>query len=175
MDSAIFQLVVSSPFQRETLDLYVDADLDSLSSLKSTPLHYAILGGNEETIRYLLSRGAYVNASNMFRETALHWACKEGNPIIVRLLLRQGAFPNALDSERNTPLHWAAEYDHEEVIHLLLENDCECSKHIKNEDGLTPFQVARRDKSKQALNALRSKNHASFIPSHLAQDSTAKI
>ena len=161
MDFAIFRLVVGGLFPRESLELYLDSELESLSSLGSTLLHYAILGGNEETVRYLLSRGALVNAHNMFRETALHWACKEGNLDIVRLLLQHGAFPNVLDTERNTPLHWAAEYDHKKIIQLLLENNCESSRHIKNEDGLTPLQVAKQNRSKQASAILRSKALAS--------------
>ena len=162
MDLAIFRLVVGGRFHRESLDLHFDSELDTLSSLESTPLHYAILGGNEETVRYLLSRGALVNAHNIFRETALHWACKEGNPMIVRLLLQHGAFPNVLDTERNTPLHWAAEYDHKDIILLLLENNCEASLHIKNEDGLNPLQVAKQNRSKQASEVLRSRPRASW-------------
>ena len=136
-------------------DLLHLGNLDSTSSLNSTPLHYAVLGGNEETVRFLVSRGAQVQASNAFQETPLHWACKEGNLSIVRFLLQQNAIPDSKDSKGNTPMHWAAEFDQEKVVLLLFEYGSPSLRLTKNADSLTPRQVAKQNKSKNASKALR--------------------
>ena len=154
MNSSIFRLAVCGRYRKSSLDLHQE-DINSFSCLNSTPLHYAILGGNEETVRYLIERGAKTNAQNVYLESVLHWACKEGDLAIIRLLVQHKASVTALDSEGNSPMHWAAEYDNEKVILLLLESGGHSSLHIKNEDGHTPRQVAKRNKSKQALAALR--------------------
>ena len=163
MDSPIFRLAASGDYQREALELHLGS-LNSLSRLESSPLHYAILGGNEETVRFLVSRGARVRASNMFNETPLHWACKEGNLSVVQFLLQQGAVPDSLDTEGNTPMHWAAEYDREKVILLLLEYGTHSSRLIENEDDHTPLQVAKENGSKRALKVLQTKIFSSSHP-----------
>jgi ankyrin repeat protein len=154
MDSPIFRLAASGLYQKDSLCLLLD-DLNATSPYESTPLHYAVLGGNEDTVRYLVEKGARVNAKNIFQESALHWACKEGNPNVVRYLLQHSASFLALDSEGNTPMHWAAEHDQEEIIRILLDHGDETSSRIKNEDGRTPRGLAERNKSKEALMALR--------------------
>ena len=145
-------MAVSGHFQRDSLDQLL-SDLNSLSLYESTPLHYAVLGGNEETVRYLVGKGAHMNARNIFQESSLHWACKVGDPSVVRFLLRHNATVT-LDSESNTPMHWAAEYDHAEVIFELLQNG-DGSSGVKNGYGQTPPQIAEENKSKRALEAIR--------------------
>ena len=168
MDFPIFRLAASGRFHKLSLDRY-RKDVNSLSNLKSTPLHYAILGGNEDTVRYLVKEGARVNTQNVFLESVLHWACKEGNLNIIRFLLQHKAHATALDYRGNSPMHWAAECDNDKVVLLLLEFGGRPSRHIKNDDGHTPRQVAKRNQSKKALTALRrassrSHPHLSRVP-----------
>jgi ankyrin repeat protein len=155
MDIAIFRLAACGLYRKDSLDHCSPADLNLLSSLHSTPLHYAVVGGNEHTVRHLVACGANVNAFNVYRESALHWACKEGNTDIISLLLQSKASPNALDSDRNTPMHWAAEYNHGEVILLLMKHGGSSSQSITNDEGLTPLQVAKQNKSRKASRALQ--------------------
>ena len=153
MNCPLFRLAISGTFQNDSLDSHMD-DLNTLSLYGSTPLHYAVLGGDEETVRYLVKKGASINTANIFLETPLHWACKEGHPEVVRHLLQHKAAVT-LDSEGNTPMHWAAEYDHDEVILLLLLNGDKSACRAKNEDGHTPLQVAEKNNSKKASVALK--------------------
>ena len=118
MDSEIFRLVVLDHFEKGLLETVVN-EVNSRSSLLSTPLHYAMLGCNQETTQFLIENKAQVNASNVFGETPLHWACKVGKETLIRYLLTHQASPSEQDTEGNTPMHWAAEYDHENAIHLL--------------------------------------------------------
>ena len=155
MDIAIFRLAACGLYRKDSLDHCSPADLNLVSSLHSTPLHYAVVGGNEHTVRHLVACGANVNAFNLYRESALHWACKEGNTRITSLLLESKASPNALDSEGNTPMHWAAEYNHGKVILLLMKHGGSSSQSTTNEEMLTPLQVAKQNKSRNASRALQ--------------------
>ena len=155
MDHAIFRLVSSGLFQKESLDRCTQDDINSLSSLESTPLHYAVIGGNQDTVRYLVARGARVNARNAYGESVLHWACKEGNAKLTRFLLQHNATPISSDTEGNTPMHWAAEYDCDQVIQMLVEFGGESSCRVKNEDGQTPLEVAQSNHSRKVARTLQ--------------------
>lgn len=68
-----------------------------------TLLHYAAMKGNLDMTKYLLSKGAKVNARTKNNETALLWACANVEPEVVPILLEHGADPN-IESEGDTPL-----------------------------------------------------------------------
>jgi ankyrin repeat protein len=155
MNLAIFQLAACGLFQKNSLEQCSAEEINLLSSLRSTPLHYAIVGENEETVRYLVLRGALVNATNIYAESPLHWACKVGNLAIVRTLLQHKACPHAVDADGNTTLHWAAEHNHEGVVLLLGEFADASLTSTRNHDGFTPIQLAKKNDSKGALRSLR--------------------
>ena len=155
MDVAIFRLAVCGRYRRDSLDNCPPSDINQVSSLRSSALHYAVLGGNKDTVRYFVAKGSDVNAFNVYHESVLHWACKEGNTNIIRFLLQHKACPNALDSEGNTPMHWAAEYNHGKVIRLLAKYGGLSSLSIRNEEFRTPLQVAEMNNSRKASRALK--------------------
>ena len=73
---------------------------------RTTPLIYAALYGNADSVRLLLAAGADVNARNDQELTALiAGAC---NPAIARLLVDRGADVNAQSKKGRTPLLVAA-------------------------------------------------------------------
>ena len=86
-----------------------------------TPLHDAVLVGNEETIKLLLLAGVGVDARNKYSRTPLHLAVVQGNVESVRLLLQNGADKDAATNTGATPLYLAALYNLPEVARLLLE------------------------------------------------------
>ncbi len=85
-----------------------------------TPLMYAALYGDAETVRLLLDKGAKPNAQNDDGGTALMYAIEDGEK--TRLLLDRGADPNLRSGEGRTALLIAAgrpgSYS---VVKLLLE------------------------------------------------------
>lgn len=120
----------------------------------SSALHFAILGGNIDTITYLLRKNFDPNLRNVFGETPLHWACKQGDRRLVEILLLHQAKVQLTDAEGNTPLHWAAEYDSEDIITLLLL--CGASLSDENDRGWTPYQTAvEHNASKDSRRILR--------------------
>lgn len=108
---------VSSAQTAETLFQAIrSADLDTLRSapniaslrdrLDTTPLHYAVLYGNLESVRILLDRGANVNARNKSDATPLIFAAYNFEK--TRLLVEKGADVNVHSSRGMTPLKVAA-------------------------------------------------------------------
>lgn len=65
---------------------------------RSTPLHEACCGGNEEVVRFLLEAGASETIVNEAKDSALHIACRSGWPKIVCLLLLW-----SMDAKSRTP------------------------------------------------------------------------
>ena len=63
---------------------------------------------------------------------------------MVRRAALRGANVNVVDKLGMTPLHWAANIDFGEaaMIELLLKSGARTD--VKNKDGLTPLELARR-------------------------------
>ncbi len=87
----------------------------------STPLMFAALYGDAESMRQLIDRGADVNTANEAGATALMWAADDAEK--TRVLLDHGADPNAISAEGATPLLIALRFKHTApVVKLLLDH-----------------------------------------------------
>lgn len=105
----------------------------------STPLMYAALYGNSDSVQLLLKSGADPNARNDAGATALMWAVEDADT--TRLLLRQGADVKARSADGLTPLIIAAgHFGTGAVTKLLLEAGANPSESAS--DGLTPLDAA---------------------------------
>jgi hypothetical protein len=82
----------------------------------------ACRNGHTEAARFLLERGADIDARGFFSATGLHWAAINGHAETVRFLLDRGADPALRDAEFDADaLGWAREGGHEPVIALLMQ------------------------------------------------------
>jgi len=72
----------------------------------ATLLMHAAAFGNFETLKFLIDRGADVNAENDFAATALLWAARD--PEKARLLIEHGADVKARSKQGRTPLMLAS-------------------------------------------------------------------
>ena len=87
----------------------------------STPLMFAALYGDTDSVRQLIDRGADVNVANESGATALMWAADDADK--TRVLLDHGADPNAASNDGATPLLIALRYRQTaSVVKLLLEH-----------------------------------------------------
>ena len=87
----------------------------------STPLMYAVLYGDPDSVRALLERGADPNLRNDGKATALMYAADD--PEKTRLLLEHGADANARSDEGQTALLIAASRSGSSpVVRLLLDH-----------------------------------------------------
>jgi len=131
-----------------------------------TPLDYAAMGGNGDIMCALLARDerrsgvknddallvprALMPAFGGF--TPLHWAAHMGHVHIISLLMEYGGQGdvNVTDNRGDTPLHLAARYGHADAITALVKV-FGADRHLRNEDGCTPIQLARRGRALEVL------------------------
>lgn len=106
------------------------ADAKATNHFGSTALMAAAAGGDNQSVRLLLKRGADVNAQPAADETgfvlgggrtALMWAAFRGNVSMVRLLIEAGAEVNTVTG-LGTALTQAAWADRTEVARTLIEH-----------------------------------------------------
>jgi ankyrin repeat protein len=90
-----------------------------LNGWTGTALMYAAAGGNIETVKLLLHRGAKINLHGPGGETALMSAALLRHPGVVKLLLQRGASVRAKDDEGKTVLKYAIKGGRADIIAML--------------------------------------------------------
>jgi hypothetical protein len=108
-----------------------------------TPLHEACYGSRVEVMKFLIGKGADVDAKCTIGATPLHSACYHGPVEAVRFLIEKGADINAKDDHTSTPLHDACrmtERNNISVVKLLTK----MGAHVNAVDdcGERPIDVA---------------------------------
>lgn len=105
------------------------------------PLGLAALFGQLGVVKYLISKGANVNApsANEHKTTPLHSAVTGQHLEVARYLLEHGAQVNARQSGGFTPLHSAAFHGSLAMVMLLLEHGANPA--VQSEDGRTPLDM----------------------------------
>lgn len=116
--------------------------IDDVSDHGFTPLGLATHFGNEDVVRFLLSKGADINiqSQNGYNVYPLHTAVGSGFENIAKMLVEAGAEVNVFQSSRTSPLHLASQNGNIELIILLLEHGA--SVEIKNDMGQTASDLA---------------------------------
>lgn len=86
------------------------ADINALGHLDYTPLHTAVQLMQKDIVKFLLMKGAEVNARSKSMRTPLHIACMQNNVEILEMLCQNDHVDMiAEDQDRNTPLHLACQ------------------------------------------------------------------
>ena len=106
---------------------------------RRTALYRAVQSSNVETIKWLLSIGAQVDARRDDEATPLFFAAGKGNLEIVKILVENGADLNSTDRAGGSPLIMACQNRLLDVIHYLLPR-CDVNQPLR--DGETPLYVA---------------------------------
>ena len=96
-------------------------DIFSVDENGSTPLHWACYSGAEESINFLISLKADINAQDKEKFTPLHLSVLANKPKIVENLLRKGADKNIMNNKNELPKD-IAKRNHYVKISYLLEN-----------------------------------------------------
>lgn len=111
-----------------------------------TPLHYAVVGGNEHLVGGLCQRAPQLLSSiNRDGDAPLALAVRHGNDAVVRVMLQNGASPDASNFRGQSALHLAAGAANVVAMRLLL--DAGAFVGAVDRDGATPLHcvaVARR-------------------------------
>jgi ankyrin repeat protein len=97
--------------------------LEAYSQDGFTPLHLGAFFCHADVVKFLLARGANVNAisRNPMQLQALHSSAAASHIPITKLLLANGADVNAKQQGGFTPIHAAAQNGNAEMTKLLLE------------------------------------------------------
>jgi len=82
-----------------------DVNSKGKGSGDETPLFPAVRADNTDAAKFLIAKGADVNAKDKNGQTPLHEACEHGRRDMVELLIVEGADVNAKDNDGVTPLH----------------------------------------------------------------------
>ncbi len=105
------------------------------------PIANAAQGGDRETVRTLLKKGADVNEAQGDGTTALHWAAMKGDAEMTRMLLVAGANVRATTRLGSyTPLYLAAKGGYSDVVAALLAGGADPKAVTAN--GTTPLMIA---------------------------------
>jgi ankyrin repeat protein len=91
---------------------------------RRTCLMHAVRSGSTKAVRWLLDKGAVLDAATYVDETALTIACSTGNTAIVALLLKQGAREVGRScGMSSTALQQASQRGFVAIVAMLLEYD----------------------------------------------------
>ncbi|MFC1842726.1 ankyrin repeat domain-containing protein [Candidatus Dependentiae bacterium] len=141
-----------------SLDAYVEVNKKFCKD-KLTLLHEAVIEQNVEKAKYLLSRGADIEAKNIYGHTPLVYAVyfggrsvggdREGGIPIIDYLLKHGANMYTVDNKKNNILHITAlaTVDSKHFTMAKWFIDKGVSLNSKNAKGYTVIDVAARCKS----------------------------
>ncbi|MHC4558517.1 MAG: ankyrin repeat domain-containing protein, partial [Planctomycetota bacterium] len=83
-------------------------------------LHQAVVSGDIDKVKSLISDGADVNFKNRMGWTPLHTAVRNSRKEIAILLIEKGADISAKAGSGQTPLHFAADTGQKDVVELLI-------------------------------------------------------
>ena len=86
----------------------------------SVSLHQAIIDGDIEQVKTILSSGIDINVRNRLQGTPLHTAVEEQQKQIIQLLLDQNAEVDPINNKGQTPLHIAVTTGQKDIVELLI-------------------------------------------------------
>ena len=106
----------------------------------------AIIDGNIEKVKKLLSSGSEINTYDEYGFTPLIESILMRKPEITSLLLSNKADPNFKDTTGRTPLHWAVEINDVKICKELLNLNADPNQYTTNSQPILTFPLLRRQK-----------------------------
>jgi ankyrin repeat protein len=122
----------------------VAGDVHVSSQDGTSPLHWAVHGGDRDGVERLLAAGADVNAANRYGVRPLHLSIEAGDVALTRVLLEAGADVAAADRAGEPPLMLAARVGEPELTKALLEHGAAVDTRDPH-FGQTALMIAARE------------------------------
>nr|WP_184891152.1 ankyrin repeat domain-containing protein [Candidatus Cardinium hertigii] len=135
------QVAILSRNAAEVIQLLIEHE-SILNKTADTPLHLATKEKDIASVRYLIQKGATVNATDAAGKTALHFAAKRHWLEGCKLLIEAGAAINHASNKGKTPLYMACgdNYIDGALVEFLIQRGIPVS--VQNKQGRTPLHVA---------------------------------
>ncbi|XP_045606736.1 transient receptor potential cation channel subfamily A member 1 homolog isoform X2 [Procambarus clarkii] len=154
-----------------------NTSINAVDKEGNTALHYAAIGGFENTIELLLTMGAEPNTQNKKRKAPVHEAAGKKKSSCLKLLKDNCAKFDVVDEQNRTVLHYAAEKNAEDCLQYLLSLPDLKILDKKDKERCTALHIAIKRESVECAHILL-KSGASPIeqcigkmtPLHLAAD-----
>ncbi|MDR3001909.1 MAG: ankyrin repeat domain-containing protein [Fibromonadaceae bacterium] len=134
------------------------ANVNAKDNGGTAPLQAAIMNGNIEFTKILITAGADVNVKCDKGLTSLSFAIYAENVELTKILVDAGADVNARDNNGITPLHGAAIKNNLELAKILVSAGANAN--VKNNDGLTPLYFAKENGNMAMVQCFSSVNTA---------------
>ncbi|WP_255431170.1 ankyrin repeat domain-containing protein [Pedobacter sp. N36a] len=143
-------------------NLLIDAgaNVNAQDQLKNSPFLYAGAAGQLEILKLCLKSGADYKVFNRYNGTALIPACEKGHIAVVEELLKDKSYP----IDHINRLGWTALLEavilsdggpkHIKIVQLLV--DAGASTSIKDKDGITALDHAKKKNFKEIINILEN-------------------
>lgn len=110
------------------------APLEEVDAGGYTAFMWAASMHKKDIMKFLISKGANVNAGTKWGATALTRAAQDGDKDIVELLLDNGADVNAKEYDGYTALMRAIQSGHHDIINLLIAHGADASDEDNTEN-----------------------------------------
>jgi ankyrin repeat protein len=115
-------------------------------------LSNAVIANDAERVKFLVEKGADVNAPDPQGWTPLQNAARQRKEDMIKTLIDLGADPNRADASGNTPLVAAAMRDHVPSIKVLLEKGANIEQ--PGPEGYRPLALAIAESKYEAAKAM---------------------
>ena len=135
------------------------ADANIAAADGRTPLHKAVMKGNQNLVKLFLEKNALVNTQNADGDSPLHTAVSNGFFDITKLLIKKGSNVNLQNKEGRTPLFLGVKNKHEQLIKLLIENEADVSIGYKENSTERFYLVRGKDRGRAAWHYVLVKKH----------------
>jgi len=142
----------AQPYLIEDEEEYVPARPRAGQETATRSLHQAVVNGDVDQVKLLISKGADVNSRNRMNWTPLHTAVQNRKQEVIEPLIAKGADVNAKDNRGLTPLHIAVDLGQKEVVVLLIAKGADVN--VMGSRGDNALSLAKKRGNKEIADLL---------------------